>query len=81
MPLTLQTIRSRSAQLFSMYLLMLSYSSKEKLPGGLMHQCCSRIAWTKVGFQYVAYQEQICKAHCTECKSLTAAEHMTKRRK
>lgn len=50
MPLTLQTIRSRSAQLFSMYRLMLSYSSKEKLPGGLMHQCCSRIAWTKEGF-------------------------------
>lgn len=33
-----------------LYLLMLLYSSKEKLPEGLMHRCCSRIAGTKEGF-------------------------------
>lgn len=30
--------------------LELCYSSKEKLPEGLMHRCCSRITSTKKGF-------------------------------
>lgn len=54
-------MRSRHAQLFSMYLLMLSYSSKEKLPEGLIHRCCSRIAWTKGGFNTLLTQSKSVK--------------------